>query len=74
MNAAAAAIRAMSAEQIAQYEREKAITVSGVEYLEGEIKVGPVLLTQAAAVEGAGDRHSTCDLGEGRDPTHRPGG
>ena len=29
----------MSFEQIAQYEREKAITVNGVEYLEGEIKV-----------------------------------
>lgn len=41
MNAAAAAIRAMGAEQIAQYERERAITVGGVEYLEGEIKVGP---------------------------------
>jgi isoleucyl-tRNA synthetase len=39
MNAAAAAIRAMGAEQIAQYEREKAVTVGGVEYLEGEIKV-----------------------------------
>ena len=41
MNAAAAAIRAMGAEQIAQYEREKAVTVGGVEYLQGEIKVGP---------------------------------
>jgi hypothetical protein len=39
MNAAVAGIRSMSFEQIAQYEREKAITVNGVEYLEGEIKV-----------------------------------
>jgi hypothetical protein len=39
MNAAVAAIRSMSFEQISQYEREKAITIDGVEYLEGEIKV-----------------------------------
>lgn len=41
MNAAAAAIRSMSFEQITQYEREKAIKIQGVEYLEGEIKVRP---------------------------------
>ena len=41
MNAAAAAIRSMSFEQITQYERKKAITIDGVEYLEGEIKVRP---------------------------------
>lgn len=40
MQAAAGAIKAMGPEQIAEYERDKAITLNGQQYLEGEIKVG----------------------------------
>jgi len=39
MKDAAAAIKAMSAEEIATYERDATATVGGQTYLEGEIKV-----------------------------------